>query len=310
VRRDHHVGVAEQRVLRDRLGAKDVERRPAHLARVERRAEVLVDDERPPGDVEDPHAVLALGERFGVEPALGLGRLRKVEGDEVGAGVDVVGGLGLLHAEVAVAIRAHERVEGDDVHAEGERPVGHELADAPEAEDPERLVHELDARVLGAVPAPRDQRRMRLRHVPRQGEQQRERVLRGGDHVGLRRVGDDDPALRGGIDVHVVHADARATDGLEIGGVPEDVRRELRRRADEDAVVGADGLLELAVLPVRAHVDVEVLAQQTDTRGPDLLRDQDARHDPTPRRSTTQSTQAVSCLTSSGSIAGNIAMRS
>ena len=33
-------------------------------------------------------------------------------------GVDLVGGLGLLDAELAVALGGHERVVGDDVHAE------------------------------------------------------------------------------------------------------------------------------------------------------------------------------------------------
>ena len=118
VRRDDHVRVAEQRVLGDRLGAEHVERRAADLARVERRLQVLVDDQRPAGDVEDPHAVLALRERLGVQPALGVGRLGQVERDEVGVGVDVVGGLGLLDAELAVALGRHVRVEGDHVHPE------------------------------------------------------------------------------------------------------------------------------------------------------------------------------------------------
>jgi hypothetical protein len=155
-------------VLRDRLGAEDVERGARDLPGVQRGLEVLVDDERPAGDVEDPHAVLALGQRLGVEPALGLRRLGQVEREEVRLGVDVVGGPGLLHAEVAVALGADEGVEGDDAHAEALDARGHELADAPEAQDAERLALELDARVLRAVPAPGDERRVRLRDVARE----------------------------------------------------------------------------------------------------------------------------------------------
>ena len=45
VRRDDDVGVAEQRVVGDRLLGEHVERRAADLAGVERRLERLVDDQ-------------------------------------------------------------------------------------------------------------------------------------------------------------------------------------------------------------------------------------------------------------------------
>ena len=64
VRRDDDVGVAEQRVVGDRLLREDVERGAGDLAAVERGLEVLVDDQRPAGDVDDAHAVLALGQRL------------------------------------------------------------------------------------------------------------------------------------------------------------------------------------------------------------------------------------------------------
>ena len=63
VRGDDHVAVVKERVLGDRLGAKHVEGGARHLAGVERRLQILVDDERAAGDVEDAHAVLALGQR-------------------------------------------------------------------------------------------------------------------------------------------------------------------------------------------------------------------------------------------------------
>ena len=138
----------------DRLAAEDVERRARDLAAVERRLEVGVDDQRAARDVEHADAVLALRERGGVEPALGRVVLGQVEREEVGPGVDVVGGVGLLDPELAVALGADERVERDHAHAEPHRALGDELADAAEAEDAERLVHELDAREARALPRP------------------------------------------------------------------------------------------------------------------------------------------------------------
>ena len=203
VRRDNHVRVPEQRMVGDRLGTEDVERRAAHLAAVERGLQVLVDDERAAGHVEDAHPVAHLRERLGVQPALGLGRVGQVDGDEVGAGVELVGALGALDAEIGVALAAHIGVIRDDTHAEAARPLRHQLADPPEADDAQRLVVELDARQLGAVPPARTQRRVGLRDVARERQQQRHRVLGRRDDVGLRRVGHDDAALggRGHVDV-------------------------------------------------------------------------------------------------------------
>jgi hypothetical protein len=110
---------------------------------------------------------------------------------------------------------------------------------------------------------------VRLRDVAREREQQGERVLGGGDHVGLRRVGHDDPALRGGGDVHVVDPDAGAADDLEARRPVDQVGRQLRRGADEDPVVLADAV------EVVALVHVEVVAQQADAGRADLLSDED-----------------------------------
>ena len=105
VRRDDHVGIAEQRVVGDRLAGEHVERGAGDLAGVQRRLERVVVDELAARAVDDAHAVAALGQRLGVEPALGLGRLRQVDRDEVRLRVQVVGGLGLLDAELAEPAR-------------------------------------------------------------------------------------------------------------------------------------------------------------------------------------------------------------
>ena len=125
-------------------------------------------------------------ERLGVEEAFGLGRLGQVHGDEVGLRVDVLGRVGLVDPQLAVALGADERVEGEHAHAEAPRALGDELADAPEAEDAERLLVQLDAGVFRAIPFAFVQRLVRLGDVAGEREQQRQRVLGGGDDVRLR----------------------------------------------------------------------------------------------------------------------------
>ena len=144
-----------------------------------------------------------------VSGVFGRCSVRKSRGGE-----HVVGRLGLLGAELAEALGADEGVVGDDAHAEGAGADRDELADAAEAEHAERLALDLGAAELAALPLAGREAGVRLRDVAGEREHQRDRVLGGGDRVGLRRVGDDDALLGGGRDVDVVHADAGAADDL------------------------------------------------------------------------------------------------
>ena len=74
---------------------------------------------------------------------------------------------------------------------------------------PERLLVQLHAAEFRAIPGSADQRRVGLRHIPGQRQQQRHRVLGRGDDVRLRGVRYDDAAPGGRVDVDVVDPDAR-----------------------------------------------------------------------------------------------------
>jgi hypothetical protein len=180
-----------------------------------------------------------------------------VQAEEVGRRVDIAGAVGALHLHRVVELGRDERVVGDDLHVERLGAVRDELADAPEAEDAERLAAQLGAAEVLALPTAGGQRGVRLRDVARDREQQRHRVLGRRDDVRARRVDDDDAALRGGGDVDVVDPDAGARDGAQVRRAGEQVGVDLRRRADDDRVVGGDPLLELLARPVIAAVDVE-----------------------------------------------------
>ena len=278
VRGDHDLGVAivhEQRVVGHRLGWEHVERGARDLAGVERRLQRGVVDEPAAGDVEHAHAVAHLGERLGVEEAFGLGGLGQVDGDEVGLRVDVLGGVGLVDSQLAVALGADEGIEREHAHPEPARALGDELADAPEAEHAERLLVQLDAGVFRAVPFAFVQRLVRLGDVAGEREQQRQRVLGGGDDVRLGGVGDDDPAAGGGGHVDVVNAHARTADHAQVDGALDQLGGHLRGRTDQDPMVGADALVQFLFAPVDAEVDVKAGAQQLDARLADLLLDED-----------------------------------
>src|SRR4029077_19117348 len=182
-----------------------------------------------------------------------------------------------------------------------------------------RLLVQLHTGEIRALPLAGRQRDIRLGDVAGEGQQQRHRVLGGGDDVGLRRVGNDDPPASGGLHIDVVHAHACSPDHLQVDGARDQLGRHLRGRADQDAVVGADALGQLLRGPVDAEIDVEALAQQLHARVADLLLDEDFQALLSGVRrgdahaeilSTIQSIHAVSACTSPGSTAGNMPIRS
>jgi len=115
------------------------------------------------------------------------------------------------------------------------------------------------------------QRRVGLRDVARERDEEADRLLRCRDDGRVGRVRDDDPAVRRRVDVHIVDADPGAPDHLQPVGPLDQLRGQLRSGADHDRVVAADRVGEIAV---RLDVDVEVPAQEVDPGRGDRLADE------------------------------------
>ena len=147
----------EQRRLGGRLAGEHVERGAADAAVADGVGQGRLVDDAAARHVDDAHARLGLGEAVGVDQADRLGRLDDVEGDEVGGGGQLVE-VDQLDVELAGPLGGHERVVGDDPHAERAGPLRDELADAAEADDAEGLVGQLDALPLRALPPAVDER--------------------------------------------------------------------------------------------------------------------------------------------------------
>ena len=203
-----------------------------------------------------------------------------MDGEEVGLGDDLVERQ-QLDAELATSLGGHERVEGDQPHAERPGAVGDELADAAEAGDAERLVGELDALPAAALPASGDERGVGLRDVAGLGEEQRHRVLGGGDDVALGGVDDHHAAAGGGLGVDVVEPDPGAPDDKQVGPGGEHLVGDVGGRADDEGVGPDDGVEQLGRREVGAHIDlVPGGAQPIEPTVGDRFRDQDPRHPP------------------------------
>ena len=226
--------------------------------------------------VDDPHARLHLAQRLFADESDRVGRLRQVHGDEVRLGEQLVEG-DHPDAELRGACGLDVGVVGHEPHAERREPLGDEQPDAPEADDADGLVGELDAGELRALPLAGLERGARGRDVAGAGEQQGDGELRGAHDVRGRGVDDHDAGLRGGLDVDVVEADAGARHDLEPRSGGDGLGVDLRGRADEDRVDVGDGRQQCR--PVRAVdvTDLEVGAEGLDGGRGQLFGDEDDR---------------------------------
>ena len=195
---------------------EDVDRRAGDLARLERGDERRFVDELAARSVDDPDAVAHLRDRVAssIDAACLVGQ-RQVQRQELRAREHLVERRA-LDSELTEPLGRDERVVGDHLHLQAERAARDLAADPAEPEHAEHLVGELDPAPLRPLPAPCDERRMCLRDVARQRDEQPDRVLCRRDDVRLGRVRDDDPAPRRRVDVDVVDAHAGAPDHLQV----------------------------------------------------------------------------------------------
>jgi hypothetical protein len=176
----------------------------------------LIDSARA-GDVDDPQARLGLEQQVPPDQTGGLRGLGQVDREEVRLGDDLVQ-RHQLDATLTGLVGRHERVVGDEAHPEPAGPVGDELADAPKADDAERLVGEFDPLPFAPLPPAGDQRGMGLGNVASLRQQEGHRVLGRRHNVRLRRVDHHHASLRGGVDIDVVEADTGPTHDNQVRG--------------------------------------------------------------------------------------------
>ena len=117
---------------------------------------------------------------------------------------------------LACTIGRDEWVVREQPHTERARALRHELADAPQSDDAEHLVGELDSLPPASFPTARGQRSVRLRDVAGLREQQRHGLLGGRQHVRLRRVDHHHAAFGRVVHIDVVETDAGAPDDQRI----------------------------------------------------------------------------------------------
>ena len=119
----------------------------------------------------------------------------------------------LLDGEVGLD---RDDVVGDDLHAEGQGPLGHFLPDPAEADDAQGLAEELRALERLLLPLVGLHRQDGLAVVADGAEHEPEGVFGHRDGRRGRRVGHEDALFLGRVAVDVVQADAGPDEDLEV----------------------------------------------------------------------------------------------
>ncbi len=243
----------EQRVLGRRLLDEDIDRRTGNLALVERGGEVGLDDEPAAGAVDDAHAAFHPGERVFVDQVPGRIVQGGVQGDEIGAGEQLVE-VNLFDPNTARPFGRQERIVGDHLHFQAQGAPGNDRADIAAADNAERLAEQLDPHKARLFPFPGLRRAVGRGDLAGQREHHRDRVLGRGDRIAVRRIHDDDAALGRGRDVNIINADPGPADHLEGVGGGDQLRGDLGRRAHREPVIPGDAETQLG----RAKADFNI----------------------------------------------------
>ena len=260
MRRHHNVAAVGDRVPSKGSSGKTSRAAPATLpdSRPASRGSRSTSSPRAQLTIRTPSRIFAIDFSLMMPTVSGV---FEVKADEVRASEQLVRIVHALRAELTEALGGDELVVGDHPHLEGPRPGGHELSDPPESEYPEGLSVELAALEAAAIPLAAGERCVCLGHVPAEGEHQGEGVLGRRDRVRLGGVRHDDAALGGRLDVDVVDTGPGTADHLEPLGARDQLRRELRGRANQIRRTRRSASRALSV-PVDADLDIEVLAEQ------------------------------------------------
>ena len=171
--------------------------------------------------------------------------LGHVQGDEIGAAADFVHVINQLNIVMCRALGRAVWIVADELHTESCGTLCDEQAHMTGTEDAERFALQLTTCELRAVPLAFLHGRGSRGGVTRCGEHESHGLFCSGDHVGKRRVADDDAALSCGLTVDVVDADTRTADHLELSACFDNLARDCRRTAHDQALVIADNRYEL-----------------------------------------------------------------
>ncbi|GBC83117.1 hypothetical protein HRbin10_02257 [bacterium HR10] len=258
-----------------RLLGEDVQARGGDPPRIETLEQRRLIHQLAARCVDEDHARLHPRDRFPIDHPSRRARERRMKRDDVGEGQQLLQ-RDEPHVQVLREALRDERIMSDHRHAEGLRSFGHLLPHLPKPDEAERLAPQLATQKQLALPFPALHRVVGRDQMSHEREHQAERVFGDAHAVAAGRVHDEDAASRRCLQIHIVHARARATDHLQALRPLDRARRQPRLASDDHRVVVSDDRLHLRRRRRRPNVHVPSrLPQDLDPGWGDRLRDQD-----------------------------------
>lgn len=221
------LGVAQGVILGRGLGEPDITAISAEVAVLEGIGNVLLDDDGATGGVDEPRALLHLGDEVLVEQTAGLLVERAVDGDNVTLCEHLLEVLNAAAANLLLDLGAQGLVvEVEELLAvEGLETAEHTLTNTADSDGTNDLVLEvvLVLSDLSDVPVTAGDLLVGGDEVADESEDGHDNVLSDGDNVGAGDLSDGDTAvgLVGGIEVDVVRADTSSDGELQVLGLSE-----------------------------------------------------------------------------------------
>jgi hypothetical protein len=144
-----------------------IQGRPGYLPRIERFEQGFFIDHAPARDADQVHPRFHLAERLPVDHALGVGRQRDVQADEICLGVQLSQG-NRLGAAAANFVLRDPWVICDPTHPHGHAGLQYDRADIAATDDTDGLTEQLDPLQLLFDPLPTFHGSIGARHGARQ----------------------------------------------------------------------------------------------------------------------------------------------
>ena len=218
-----------------RFFGEHVQGRASYLARLKRPKQRFFVDYATPGAIYYAYAVAHGGEGIVAHHAAGVVGERGVHGQKISPRVHFCE-CRQLHAQPGGALLGEKRIVGHYLHLQAASAIADDGAYVSKPHHAQGLAAELGTHKVAASPVALPERGVGLRYVAGQCHHQRHGVLGGGDVVAPGRVHDDHSAARGLGHVYVVHPYARAAHDLELCCSIQQLGRDARTAAYDQAV--------------------------------------------------------------------------
>ena len=232
---------AEQGIFLCRFFCKNVQRSASDMTRFQRILQGRLVDQAAACTVDDPDAGFGFRKRFRRQDVACLVGERRVHGDKVGAGEQIVQ-RDFFDTHFNRTLLGQEGVIGDNLHPQAYGALGDNGADIAGTDESQRLAGQFDAHELRLFPFAGLGGGIGRGKLTGQGEHQGNRMFGRGDAVAEWRVHDHDALGGSSRDIDIVDSDTGAADHLEVGCCRQYLRGDCGRRADCETVIFADDL--------------------------------------------------------------------